>query len=113
MFDINEINELIRPTGSFSYSAVETYRSDMFSFRTGPYVSVLSIFGTSAFDEKASILLKGKIEVTSDHECWELLIKFRMVHLSSLVGDFIKQYGDETFKQGQDDIRLKFRNLML
>ena len=110
---IKDVEEVIRPKeGGMSFSATETYRSALFKLRTGEEVSVLKV-GDFAFEEEATVLLKGEIRVHSDEECWEILMKFRKDKLSKIFNNHIRELIAKSFKEGQDDVKIKFRNLLL
>jgi hypothetical protein len=110
--NIEELEEIFKPeSGSMCFSACETYRSNLFNFRTGEFISVLQV-GDFSF-EGSTIMLKGKLEVNSDEECWDIFLKFRKDKLSGIINNYIREIGAKRFRQGQNDIKIKFKNLML
>ncbi len=98
--NLETLQEFI-PNGSYSFGAVETYRSDIFHFRTGPNISVLEIW----YAEKYNIMLYGEHTVSSDYECWQIVLKFRQNQLSDIVLMMRDEISKVSHELGQKVVR--------
>lgn len=107
MIDIDLLQEFI-PNGSYSFGAVETYRSDIFHFRTGPNISVLEIWHA----EKYNIMLYGEHNVLSDFDCWEILWKFRQEQLPDIMKMMMAEVRQAGYQHGQKKLRDDLKELL-
>lgn len=96
------------PNGSYSFGAVETYRSDIFHFRTGPNISVLEIWHAETYN----VLLYGEHNVSSDEDCWQILLKFRMNKLSEIVKMLKEECHQTGYDHGQKKLRDDLKQLL-
>lgn len=106
--DVDKLEEW-RPGESYSYSAVETYRSTLFRFRTGRAVSILEI-GPNLIQHE--IKLYGKHEVTTDKECWEIFMKFRPGKVAKIIGIMLDKSFERGFIEGRNSLRTDFYKLL-
>lgn len=105
--NLETLQEFI-PNGSYSFGATETYKSDIFHFRTGPNISVLEIW----YAEQYNVMLYGEHSVYSDDECWQILLKFRLNNLSDILKMFKEECYQSGYMAGQSKLRNDFKNLL-
>jgi hypothetical protein len=74
--EIDKIKEWVPPKGGYWYDAYETFCGDIFRLRTGERVSAL-VLARGGF----IIQLCGKVEVTSDEECWAIVSKLNKISI--------------------------------
>ena len=106
--DIDKLEEWI-PTGSYSYSAIETYSSTLFRFRTGRDISVLEI-GPNLI--RHEIKFFGKHTVTTEQECWEIFMKFRADKVSKMVSLMVNKAYDQGVIDGRNSLRTDLCKLL-
>jgi len=106
--DINLVEEFIRPVGGYSFSASETYSSDVFAFRTGKAISVLEI----KYAEQFNIMLYGEYQVSTDDECWDIVWKFRRYQLSTIMKTIIDEATSSGARNGKLSLQLQLQTLL-
>jgi hypothetical protein len=106
---INDVEEYIKKDGtSLCYSAYVTYESDFFELRTGQYISVLELGHSSS----SRILLRGEIKVSSDNECWQIVMKFRNLILSQILFEIINENYKLGLRDGESKAQHKIRQAL-
>lgn len=106
--DIDKLEEWT-PTGSYSYTASETYSSTLFRFRTGRDISVLEI-GPNLITHEIKFF--GKHKVTTEQECWDIFMKFRADKVCEIVSLMVNKACDIGFTEGRNSLKTDLRKLL-
>lgn len=97
--ELNEMKEFIPTEGSYEFEAWETFIGKMFKFRTGNRVSILTL-AEGDFELK----LLGKVEVSTDKECWEIVLKFNKIGL------VVSKLIEAAYKNGKEEAKEELRD---
>ena len=106
-FDINEIREWVKPDGSWSVCAWTTYKSELFDFRTGEYISILTAQDVRNMD---SFYIIGRHEnITTDEQCFQILLK---IGPQGTIKKIIEHREERAIISGANALRGEIKNLL-